>query len=90
VRVLWSTYSAVMTNYPSWCIKCCFITEYLSPKVIFISFDIWQIGNGGIYRPPLKTAQSALCRYGGEGCYEQLQTIVCGLPYCTQVCLVIF
>jgi hypothetical protein len=52
-------------------LKRCFITEYPSPKVILISFDVWQIGNSGVYRPNLKPAQSALCRHGGEGGYEQ-------------------
>jgi hypothetical protein len=26
---------------------------------------------GGVYRPALRPAQSALCRHGGEGGYEQ-------------------
>jgi hypothetical protein len=31
---------------------------------------LWQIGNGEFYDPPLKSAQSAVCRHGGEGSYE--------------------
>jgi hypothetical protein len=42
VRVSWSPYSAVMPIYPPWYVKRCFITEYSSPKAIFISFDVWQ------------------------------------------------
>jgi hypothetical protein len=32
---------------------------------------LWQIGNGGVYFPALKPAQSALCMHGGEGGHEQ-------------------
>jgi hypothetical protein len=37
VRVFWSHYSAVMTIYPPWYVKRCFITEYPSPKVTALS-----------------------------------------------------
>lgn len=38
----WSLYSAVMTVYPLWYVKQCFTTKCPSPKIIFISFSVWQ------------------------------------------------
>jgi hypothetical protein len=32
---------------------------------------LWQIGNGGVYRPASKPSQSVLRRHGGEGGYEK-------------------
>jgi hypothetical protein len=50
------------------------LTEYESvTQKVLIPWTkcLWQIGNGGVYRPALTPAQSALCRHGGEGSYEQ-------------------
>jgi hypothetical protein len=50
------------------------LTEYesVTQKVLTLLESIlWQIGNGGVYRPALKPAQSTLCRHGSEGGYEQ-------------------
>jgi hypothetical protein len=50
------------------------LTDYESvTQKVLISLTkcLWQIGNGGVYLPALKPAQSALCRPGGEGGYEQ-------------------
>jgi hypothetical protein len=58
-------------------VKRWFITEYPSPKVIFISFDVWQnvfgkFETAGLITRFQKPAQSASCRQGGAGGYEQL------------------
>jgi hypothetical protein len=46
--------------------------ENITQKVLIsLTKCLWQIGNDGVYRPALKPAQSALCRRGGEGGYEQ-------------------
>jgi hypothetical protein len=42
------------------------LTEYESATkkgLISLESILWQIGNGGVYRPALKPAQSALCRH---------------------------
>jgi hypothetical protein len=46
VRISWSSYSAVMTISSHWYVTRYFVTEYPSPKVFFISFDVWQNVSG--------------------------------------------
>jgi hypothetical protein len=46
--------------------------ESVTQKVLIpLTKCLWQIGNSRVYRLDLKPAQSALCRHGGEGSYEQ-------------------
>jgi hypothetical protein len=75
-----------MTIYPSCYIKCCFITEYPSPKAIII-FNISQKVFG-----KLETVWFTPLHFAGKDAKAVMNNppIVCGIPNCKEAHIVDF